>query len=495
MDNSDILYYYLNKSFEESRKELQKILYISKENISIFNSYINDYFDIDIEVEQPGNTDSIGDTICAFLNTKGGKIKIGYDGDDHNNQKAKLEENLKKSYGKYNRNPSKWISVNEQDDSLMIKVSFPNNHSFFTFDEKMYYRVGKKNKILLSGDTNEILRNRKKAFGRPVLSEYEPTDEAKKKSFKEAKSENRVSYLRIGEPLENKATFYKYISLEAVMSIFRKVDADKVKEGQRNPPQTMRFVEPPAWPDQYERRFYTADYKKVKIYPNAAPKLYATCFTPCKDSEPAWQVYNRKKEGLGARCVQFRFNQVALREELVKNLEDCTIVEGVVDYQSNSFIDELHLSTTKDGTPSILYDHYFSDFTLDNFINLLLLKRTAFDYEKEVRIFLIFDEDNNESKSMTKEEITPKNISLDWLSFIEEIRVDPNCTEIEIALLQDAINRLIEDSNRSQDEKDELKARLIVEKYNVNEDKEKDNRICIGEEYKEYKKRQKNQNN
>ena len=156
---------------------------------------------------------------------------------------------------------------------------------------------------------------------------------------------------------------------------------------------------------------------------------------------------------------------------------------------------ELHLSTTKDGTPSILYDHYFSDFTLDNFINLLLLKRTAFDYEKEVRIFLIFDEDNNESKSMTKEEITPKNISLDWLSFIEEIRVDPNCTEIEIALLQDAINRLIEDSNRSQDEKDELKARLIVEKYNVNEDKEKDNRICIGEEYKEYKKRQKNQNN
>lgn len=385
-------------------------------------------------------------------------------------------------------------SNKENEKELIIEVLFPNDHRFFTYDEKYYYRVGSKNKILLSVDFNEIIRNRRKALGRPVLSEYEPTDEAKKKSFEEVKAENRVSYLKIGEPLENKTTFYKYISLEAVMSIFRKVDADKLKEGQRNPPQTMRFVEPPAWPDQYERRFYTADYKKVKIYPNAAPKLYATCFTPCKDSEPAWQVYNRRKEGLGARCVQFRFNQVALREELVKNLEDCTIVEGVVDYQSNSFIDELHLSTTKDGQPSKLYDYYFSDFTLDNFINLLLLKRTAFDYEKEVRIFLIFDEDNNESKSMTKEEIIPKNISLDWLSFIEEIRVDPNCSEIEIALLQDEINRLIEDSNRSQDEKDELKARLIVEKYNVNEDKEKDNRICIGEDYKDYKKRQKNQN-
>ena len=464
--------------------------------IKTINTYLND----GLRYESISRfTPSVGKTICAFLNTIGGRIKIKYDGEDYDKKKSELEENLKDIFKKFKTNPSKWITVNasnkENEKELIIEVLFPNDHRFFTYDEKYYYRVGSKNKILLSVVFNEIIRNRRKALGRPVLSEYEPTDEAKKKSFEEVKAENRVSYLKIGEPLENKTTFYKYISLEAVMSIFRKVDADKLKEGQRNPPQTMRFVEPPAWPDQYERRFYTADYKKVKIYPNAAPKLYATCFTPCKDSEPAWQVYNRRKEGLGARCVQFRFNQVALREELVKNLEDCTIVEGVVDYQSNSFIDELHLSTTKDGQPSKLYDYYFSDFTLDNFINLLLLKRTAFDYEKEVRIFLIFDEDNNESKSMTKEEIIPKNISLDWLSFIEEIRVDPNCSEIEIALLQDEINRLIEDSNRSQDEKDELKARLIVEKYNVNEDKEKDNRICIGEDYKDYKKRQKNQKN
>ena len=323
----------------------------------------------------------------------------------------------------------------------------------------------------------------------PVLSDYLPSDEKKEFSFNEAKEKNRVSYLLFGEQSEKGEPYYKYLSLDVVLSIFRKVDKDKLEEGQRNPPQTLQFVEPLLWPDQYERRFYTADYKKVKRYPNAAPKLYATCFTTRNESEPAWQIYNREKKGLGMRCVQFRFNQVALREELVNNLEDCTIVEGVVDYKSKTFIDELHLSTTKDGKPSEVYERYFSDFTLDNFISLLLLKRTAFEHEKEVRIFLVFDEDNDESKSMKKEDVTPKYISLDWLSILEEIKVDSDCSKIEIALLQDEIDKLIDDSSRTEREKKILRSKLKVQTYDVNKDEHQEPHLKIGETYADYEKR------
>ena len=438
-------------------------------------------------------TPLVGKTICAFLNTVGGRIRVKYDGKDYDKKKAELEENLKKIYKHFNRSPSKWIKIyaskKEEEKVLIIEILFPNDYRFFTYEKRYYYRVGSKNEILLSGDINEIIRNRRKALKLPVLSDYLPSDEKKEFSFNEAKEKNRVSYLLFGEQSEKGEPYYKYLSLDVVLSIFRKVDKDKLEEGQRNPPQTLQFVEPLLWPDQYERRFYTADYKKVKRYPNAAPKLYATCFTTRNESEPAWQIYNREKKGLGMRCVQFRFNQVALREELVNNLEDCTIVEGVVDYKSKTFIDELHLSTTKDGKPSEVYERYFSDFTLDNFISLLLLKRTAFEHEKEVRIFLVFDEDNDESKSMKKEDVTPKYISLDWLSILEEIKVDSDCSKIEIALLQDEIDKLIDDSSRTEREKKILRSKLKVQTYDVNKDEHQEPHLKIGETYADYEKR------
>ena len=144
---------------------------------------------------------------------------------------------------------------------------------------------------------------------------------------------------------------------------------------------------------------------------------------------------------------------------------------------------------SEDGKPSERYERYFSDFTLDNFINLLLLKRTAFEHENEVRIFLIFDEDKDESKSMNEKDVTPKYISLDWLSIIEEIRVDSDCSDIEIALLQDEIDKLIDDSSRTDKEKKKLRSKLKVKTYDVNKDEHQEPHLKIGETYADYEKR------
>lgn len=410
-------------------------------------------------------TPEIGKDICAHLNTVGGDIFVKINVKDNKDLELFYKKKLKNLYLSFNINPSKWVSLSIPEETgfkfVIISIIAPSVGKVYTYKGKAFYRENNE-ALKWSNDDSVIIKNRKSIKGQPLMEEYFPSNEKKKKEFIKDLKDNNVKYLRIGQPPKNRTTYYKYFTLDISLSIFRKTKSrnGKKRAGMRNPPQTMQFVEPIVWVDQYERRFYLADYKKVNKNPRNTPKLLATCVTHRKESEPAWQIYNRDKEGLGKRCVQFCFNQVALRSELVKNLKDCTIVEGVVQYLSNSQINTLHLSENKDGESNDLYDKYFADFSLDNFINLLLLKRTAFEHEQEVRIFII---DNKRGRRSTiKEKAQQKLISLDWLSILEGIKVDPDCSDIEINLLQDEINRLIEDSQKSKKKKKELRNKLKV---------------------------------
>lgn len=440
---------------------------------------------------QFGFSDSIGETICAFLNTKGGILYLSSKEEDND------EKRLIKLYKRFNYNPKEWVKSYKIKGGFVVSVSFPKDQvtKIFEFDGKIYHRVNDKNRILANRDNlNDLIKNKRKEIGLPIFSDYSPSNPDKQKVFEDTKKTNNVSYNRIGDLSKNRSTFYKYITLDVALSIFRKEkDPKQIQElknqGRGNPPQTIRFIEPSGWDDQYERRYYTADYKKLEIDHSLTPKLYATCFTTQKESEPAWQVYTRGKDGLGKRCVQFSINQVALRNELVKNLKDCTIVEGLVKYLSTYEIDTYHLSTDKNGNRNDSYMKRFSNFTLENYIDLLLLKRTAFEYEKEVRIFIIENNNKTDIKSEKKDNVKQKVISLDWLSFLEGIKVDPKCSEIEIKLLQDEINSLIDDRIKSEEDREVLKKKLAITKYDVNEDAEGAQRLKIGETYKQFEQR------
>lgn len=434
----------------------------------------------------------IGNTICAFLNTIGGHIYIGF------NERTKLSQ-LNKwvtdettfLLNRFHPSPHEWVEIETKHmgeiECVVISVSKPKNNILFSLNEVIYYREGANNHILLEEESkiiDIIQSNRRKANNLPVLEEYSPSDKDKSKDFNNEKKNHNVSYKKIGPSSQNRSNFFKYLDLDTVLMIFRE---DPKKHTFK---QTIRFVEPPKWDDQFESRFYNADYKEVNADPNNVPKLYATCFTPKEESEPAWMVYNKEKDGLGKRCVQFRLNQIKLREELVKNLENkksCTIIEGSVQYKSKETIRTLHLSTDKDNKHNEIYDEYFSDFTLANYIKLLLLKRIAYEHEREVRIFLIYDEDKHGKKAKNKDKYDYKDIQLDWLTILERIRVSPDCSQTEIDLLQDEINNLIDKSSRP--DKDELKKKLEVKKYNVNEDEDRDEPLHIGETYEEFQKR------
>lgn len=429
---------------------------------------------------------SIGSVISAFLNTIGGTIYIGmaerhvFSGANENDEKL-----LHQAIKDISPNPNDYIRIEKNirfgKPIIVVAVQRPESGTPFSFHGKVYYRIGDVNRIASTDTKVSLLQNRRVALGLPLMTDYYPTDKEKSAIFKQKKEENNVQYKRLGSPSKNTAFFYKYLSLDVALTIFRKkFDKEKQKEVTL---QTIRFVEPPHWDDQYESRFYSANYGRVKNNSGNTPKLYATCFTPREESEPAWQIYNRDKDGIGKRCVQFKLNQLGLRQELVNNLKNCMIVEGRVEYKSKHDIRTLHLSTNENGSHSKVYDKYFSSFTLDNYINLLLLKRTAFEHEQEVRIFIIFD-DNKSSKALTKDDAKYKDIHLNWLYMLEGIKVDPKCSDIEMELLQDEINQLIEDSSIS--EKDALKNKLKVTKYDVNKDEGRKDPITIGETFKEF---------
>ena len=72
---------------------------------------------------------------------------------------------------------------------------------------------------------------------------------------------------------------------------------------------TIRFVEPYTWQDKFEGRFYNASYARVKGAVGNTPPVLACCLTHAPVNEAAWKVYSSGEKGLGARCVQFKFNK------------------------------------------------------------------------------------------------------------------------------------------------------------------------------------------
>lgn len=203
---------------------------------------------------------------------------------------------------------------------------------------------------------------------------------------------------------------YKYMDLGTAMLC--------IKHG------TIRFAQPDTWPDKYEGRFYNADYSNVTREISATPKLYATCITFTSVSEAAWNTYTYNKSGLGARCVQFKFDKYKFRAALESFAKQnkkpgYKIYEGSVSYNHSDYhIDNLH----QKGHP--LYEQYFCEFSLKNYLNLLLIKRPAFKYEEEYRFFII-PNDQNDLKDFI-------DVPINWKNVIKEIRVDERCSDVEI---------------------------------------------------------------
>lgn len=236
------------------------------------------------------------------------------------------------------------------------------------------------------------------------------------------------------KPLEEFSSYsksFKLIDLDdpkmKVRSLFKYMDLETAIICLKNG--SIRFVQPSEWPDKYERHFYNADYSNVTNNLNVTPRIWACCFTTNKMSEASWNTYRYGKKGLGSKCVKFQLSRSKFRAMIRKDARLSYTVEGLMNYSLNDYdIQHLHLKSSK------YYAEVFAqDFTLNKYLSLLLLKRSAFNYENEFRFMIV--------SNLIAADIPNIYIDVDWGSLIEKVEIDRDATDIEIEILKSYLKR------------------------------------------------------
>ena len=251
---------------------------------------------------------------------------------------------------------------------------------------------------------------------------------------------SKVEFFNI-EELPRGNFFYKYMDLEAALKSLGLNNDNNT---------TLRFVEPSSWEDEYEGRFYNANYENVDPKNENNPFLYACCMTSKSENEAAWSVYSHGKRGLAAHCVEFKINRRKLREELSKSkqVEGSKVYIGKVAYISKGIIDHLHETTVgKQDKNNDDYYRYFKSFGLAQYLQLLLLKRNAYKHEEEIRIFIIPQKNEEKYKGKRYDDKNNKAqfllVDFNWIKVLDRISIDNGCSEFEKQLLKNQINTLI----------------------------------------------------
>lgn len=391
------------------------------------------------------------ETIFAMVNTDGGVITMG----DPKKMIPKLYSNPQTEIDRIKAglpdiNDNSLIEVISQDIEregrfagiVQIYVSVASRKVIY--NDKYYFRHGNKN----YGLTVDKYLSKRYGIG----------------ERKRSKDGHEI----IG-PFFKKEYFYKYMSLELVLSCLQS--------------KQVWFAQPSLWDDKYESRFYCAEI--VPRNDDANPVVYAYCVTGKCDNEAAWKIYSHNKTGLASRCVKLKLNKCKFRQELsrtIRNIDsDARLFEGTVQYKNEYFISDLHKKefkrlngNTEQNEP---YSAYFKSFSLDKYLNLLLLKRDAFLHEQEIRFFIIPAKVGNKGKYVHSEGKGRDNAfykidDFRWADVIEGVYYDKKCSDMEIKLLKHELEKNnIKIKNDISDEKG-----VFFEGYDVYSGRERDSK-------------------
>ena len=308
------------------------------------------------------------------------------------------------------------------------------------------------------------------------VKKYSPStsDKVFKKTFRDELINHSKQYFTIGN-LAAGSSYYKYFPM-----------GNAIKCLNNN---TIAFVEPARWNDAYERLYYEADYSNVSSDYKMHPRVFATCATNKKYDEPAWKIYSGDEK----ICVQFEIDRVKLRYEILKSLDaGDSVYEGVVQYTTKDIIQNIgnRYFKDKDGKDrdNKNYCLFISrddiPFCIDNYLNLLLLKRQDFEHEKETRFFIIKKEDidnqTNKAKEITFEQSDSSGRKkyvnsgelkvlndIKWANILKSITINVDKEHYAYSQLQETINQMIDRDITDETKKAELKKKLEPISYLV----------------------------
>lgn len=183
------------------------------------------------------------------------------------------------------------------------------------------------------------------------------------------------------DQLNNFVNFVNCNSSKVTGSFYKYMSASRVFEILENEPHQIGFVSPEKWYDPYETIYLNTDYTALNNYKQ--PKIY--CFCARKDKlneEASWKIYKNDKEPLLCLSIDTKAFLINL-VDFAKN-NQCDIFLSKIDYRlRRTEIDNLYLPS------SSYYHEFFDNFDDKQYVKVMSLKRRAFRYENEYRIFVI----------------------------------------------------------------------------------------------------------
>lgn len=178
------------------------------------------------------------------------------------------------------------------------------------------------------------------------------------------------------------------------------------------------FEYPGLWDDPFDRIFLETDYTALGF---KQPKIYSLCFIAGDENEDTeWKMYSSNYR----KTIRCQINTEPLLEALSafaakNNLE---VYAGNVNYEfSKEEIQTLHLTKGKQ------YDRFFKGFSLERYLELMLLKPKILYWQKELRIFLVPKSNKQYFKDKLKVPIPAEYYSLMFSKFtIQPFEVKPS---------------------------------------------------------------------
>ena len=207
-----------------------------------------------------------------------------------------------------------------------------------------------------------------------------------------------------------KRLLYKYMPLERALEMLTN--------------RALWFSNPTIWKDPFEKRFIENVYD-VDGVPKPFPwknRVYCMCATQTATSEAYWNTYSAQEIG-----VSIKFNRETLLDEL-DHLAAAgnRIYIGKVEYQKTQVIKgSLSGNVFLNPTGKKLLNLGKEELK----VRLLLLKRLAYQYENELRIFIVRDK-------VAKQTGTTLKYSISNTDLIDSITIDPRIGPFTVGVLR-----------------------------------------------------------
>lgn len=201
-------------------------------------------------------------------------------------------------------------------------------------------------------------------------------------------------------------SIYRVFTLDRFMQLF---DNKKVT-----------LVKPEMWEDPFENFIMKASAKTVagdEFKIGFRDDFYGQCWTLQKESDAMWRIYAKKKNGVKVKTTIRKL--ITALYESCNDFPELSCFIGKVEYLRKEKIKEILTD------PEFLTS-YLLDSTGKGQVKTLLIKRFAFEHEKEVRIVFHDQKRANplRSQGLYQFEINPYDL-------IEEITFDPRMDKVE----------------------------------------------------------------